>query len=67
MTFTFDLETRFKITADPLHKDTLCDKYEPDWVKGREDMLRTRDLGRTEGRTDGLIAIARPQSGALII
>lgn len=23
-------------------------KYEPDWVKGREDMLWTRDLRRTD-------------------
>lgn len=31
-------------------------KYEADWAKGREDMLRTRNLGRTDepdGRTDG--------------
>lgn len=53
MTLTLDLETRFKITVHPLHKGTLWVKYESDWAKGREDMLRTRDLGQTNGRMDG--------------
>lgn len=28
MTFTFDLETWFKITAHPLHKNSVYGKYE---------------------------------------
>lgn len=57
MTFTFDLETGLKISADSLRKDILWVKYEPDWVKAREDMLRTRDIdglkvGKTDGRVD---------------
>lgn len=65
MMLTLDLEAWFKVSAHPL--PTLWVKYEP--AKGREDMLRTSDLGRTngQGRTDGLITIGHPQSGALMI
>lgn len=48
MTFTLDLETWFKITAHLLPKGILQVKYEPNQAKGREDMLRTNDLGQTE-------------------
>uniref|UniRef100_K1RVG7 Uncharacterized protein n=1 Tax=Magallana gigas TaxID=29159 RepID=K1RVG7_MAGGI len=51
MTLTLDLETSFKVTTHSLPKGTLQVKNEPDWAKGREDMLRTRDLGWTEGQT----------------
>lgn len=46
MTFTLDLET--EITAHFLPKGILQVKYEPNQAKGREDMLRTNDLGQTE-------------------
>lgn len=60
MTLTVDLKTWFKVTAHPLPIGTLCMKYEPDLVKGREDMLQTSNIGwkdggkdgRTDGRTD---------------
>lgn len=52
MSFSFNLETWFNVTAHSLPKGTMWVKYEPDWGKGREDMLRTRDLGRTDGHTD---------------
>lgn len=45
MTFIFDLETWFKITAHLLPKGTLWVMYEPDGAKGREDMLRTNRVG----------------------
>lgn len=35
MTFTLDLKTCFKVTAHPLHKDSLEAKYEPDWAEGK--------------------------------
>lgn len=70
MAFSFDLETWFKITSHPLPKGPLWVKYEQNWAKGRYDMLRKRDLGPTDGRTDGrtnrLITLGRRQSGALI-
>lgn len=62
MTFSFDLESWLKVTAHPLVKRIILVKYKSDWAKGREDILRTRDLRRT----DVLIAIGRPQSGVLI-
>lgn len=37
MTLTFDVETWFKLIAQPLLKDTLYVKYKLDWTKGRED------------------------------
>lgn len=37
---TFDLQTWF--TANPLPQAILLVKYEPDWVKGREDMIQAR-------------------------
>lgn len=37
MTLTFDVETWFKLIAQPLPKDTLYVKYKLDWTKGRED------------------------------
>lgn len=45
-TLTFDLETLFKVTVHPLPKGTMWVKHDPDWAKGREDMLWTSDLGR---------------------
>lgn len=39
------------VTAHPLPKGSLWVKYGPVWAKGKEDMLQTRDLGRTEKRT----------------
>lgn len=53
MTLTLNLETLFKLTAYSLTKGTLWVKYEPDWAKGRKDMLRTRDLGWTDEWKDG--------------
>lgn len=54
MTFCFDLETWFNVTAHPLLKGTLWVKYERDWAKGREEIFRIRHLGRTDGGwTDG--------------
>lgn len=47
MTFAFDLETCFKVTAHPLPKGILQVKYE-----ARDDMLRTRNLGQTNEQTD---------------
>lgn len=47
MTLPLDIETCFKVTEHPLVKGNLCVKYEPDWAKGREDMLRISDYGRT--------------------
>lgn len=54
MTLTFDLETwlGFRVTAHPLPTCTLCGKYEPDWDKGRQNMLRTCDVGETNGWAD---------------
>lgn len=52
MTLTLDVETWFKVTAYPLSKGSLSVKYEPDYTKGREDMLQRRDLEWTEGRTE---------------
>lgn len=65
--------TWFKVTTYPLTKENMWVKYELDWAKGVEDMLRTRDLGRTyrrmdrrtEERTDRLISVTRQQTGAL--
>lgn len=65
--------TWFKVTTYPLTKGNMWVKYELDWAKGVEDMLRTRDLGRTyrrmdrrtEERTDRLISVTRQQTGAL--
>lgn len=37
MTLTFDVETWFKLIAQPLPKDTLYVKYKLDWTEGRED------------------------------
>lgn len=38
-------------------------KYEQDWIKGREDMTRTRYLelrnGRQDGRSDRMVTIGR--------
>lgn len=61
-----------KIPSYPLPKDTLCVKYESDWTKGREDILRTSDLGWTEGQKDGQTEgqtdyYRASQSGALFI
>lgn len=69
MTFTLNLETWFKFTANPLPKGTLLVKYEPDYVKRRKNMLHTNDLRRTNRRTNGrtLISTGRLQSAALII
>lgn len=47
-TMTLHHETWFKVTAYPLFKGTLHVKYKPDWTKGKEVMLRTSDLGRTD-------------------
>lgn len=44
MTLTPDLQTSFKVNAYPLIKGTMWVKYEPDWCKGRADMLQTRTL-----------------------
>lgn len=52
LTFAFDLETCFKVTAHPLPKGILQVKYEPHWPKARDDMLRTRNLGQTNEETD---------------
>lgn len=41
-TLTLDLETEFKLTASHLLKGTLWVKFEPDWAKGREDMLQRK-------------------------
>lgn len=54
MTLTLDLEIWFKVTAHPLQKGTLCVKYDPNSGKGRGDILRKRDLGWTDGRTEEL-------------
>lgn len=54
-----DLDTWFKLTAHPLPRGTLRKKYEPDWAKGREDMLHTRDLRLTDGHTDHYIYVSR--------
>lgn len=43
---TFDLQTSFKVTEHPFISGTLCVKYEPDWTKGREYMIRTWILFR---------------------
>lgn len=56
MTLTFDVETWFKLIAQPLPKDILYVKYKLDWTKGRED---TPDKWF---RTDRLKTIRRPQS-----
>lgn len=40
------------ITAHSLPRSTLWVRFEPDWVKGIEDILLTSDLGWTDGRTD---------------
>lgn len=50
LSLNLDLETWFKVTEQPLSKDTLLMKYEPGWGMGRDDMLWKSDLGRTEGR-----------------
>lgn len=36
---TLTLDYSFKITANPLFKDTPLVKYESDWTKGREHMV----------------------------
>lgn len=41
-TLTLDLKTEFKLTASHLFKGTLWVKFEPDWAKGREDMLQRK-------------------------
>lgn len=41
MTLTPDLETLFRVTAHPLTKGMFV-KYEPDWTKGREYIIRTK-------------------------
>lgn len=67
---TYDLEAWFKVSAHHLPKGSLWVKYESYRAKGKEDMPRERDLGRTDGWKDGptdkLTTIGRPQSGALI-
>lgn len=55
MALTLDLETFFKVIAHPLPKGTLWVKYEPGWAKRREYMLRTRDIGWTDGWKNGQI------------
>lgn len=71
MAFTFDLDNLFKVSAHLLPTGTLWVMYEPEWATGREDMLRTRDLGQTNGRndrwTDKLITTGCLQSGTLKI
>lgn len=57
--------TWLKVTTYRLTKGTMWVKYELDLTKWVEYMLRTRDLGRTYGRTDRLIPLGRQQSGAL--
>lgn len=42
-------------------------RYEPNWVKGKENMRRINNLERTEGRKDRLITIGHPESRALIM
>lgn len=53
LTVTLHLETWFNVTAHSLPKGTLWVKYTPDWVKVWEDVKRTWDLVRTEGRKIG--------------
>lgn len=53
MTVTLVLETWFKDTAHSLSKNTLCVKYEPDWVKGEKTCSRQVILdGPTDAQTD---------------
>lgn len=41
------------VQGHPLPKVTLWVKYDPDWAKGREDILRQVNLdGQMDGRTD---------------
>lgn len=65
MTLAIVLEIWFKVTAHTIHKGTLYVKYKSDWAEGREDMPRISDLRFTEGQTDRLITMRRPQSEAL--
>lgn len=51
MSLSLDLETWYKVTAYPLLKDSLWMKFEPDWVKGRVDMLQTNGHEQTDGLT----------------
>lgn len=39
--------TSIKVTAHPLSKGSLWVKYEPDWTKGRGDMLQTSAMTLT--------------------
>lgn len=64
MTFNFDPETWFKITLHLSSKETLRVKYESDWVKGRDDMLRTSDVRWTDRPTERLFIIGHPNSRA---
>lgn len=41
ITLIFELENLFKVTAQPLPKDTLWVNYKPGWAKGRENILQT--------------------------
>lgn len=43
--------------CNPLPQGNLWVKDDPDWAKGREEMLRIRDLRQTDrnGRTEGLM------------
>lgn len=48
----------FKVTAHSLPKDTLWVKYEPEWAKGREDMLgKVISDGQTDGQTILKVAV----------
>lgn len=45
----------FKVTAHPIPKCSLWVRYKPDWAKGREDLLRTKQSWTdkwTEGGKD---------------
>lgn len=55
-------DTWFKVIAHFLPYGTLYGKYKPDWAEGRENMLRTSDVGWTDGWMDRLPVITKRHS-----
>lgn len=47
-----------------IKRDSEGEVYESDWVKGRDDMLRTSDVRWTDSPTERLFIIGHPNSRA---
>lgn len=55
------IETCLKVTAHLLPKGIIWMTFEPNWTKGKEDMLQKSDLGWTDSQKDRPSTIGRLQ------